>query len=192
MGRTGATAGPVSGHEPLGVVEPVGSAVEVVEGRRPGGDPRLTCIAGCAVISTRPAAAYGYSPGVRRHGLRRHGVPTAERRRNRLRVPFATPTASRRGCPGRRRDRLRAACLRYRIGRPTRVCAAGWHGCACSARAPSAPLAAYSALLKGAAEVYVVDGARQWLDKAGELGATATTGPAIPLNRQLRRESRGF
>ena len=38
-------------------------------------------------------------------------------------------------------------------------------------RGPVGLLAAYSALFNGAAEVYVVDGVAERLDKAGELGA---------------------
>jgi glutathione-independent formaldehyde dehydrogenase len=51
-------------------------------------------------------------------------------------------------------------------------------------------LAAYSSLLKGAAEVYVVDGVTERLDKAGELGATPVDfrqGDPVERIRDLRR-----
>ena len=53
-------------------------------------------------------------------------------------------------------------------------------------------LAAYSALLKGAAEVYVVDAVPERLDKAGELGATPVdyrAGDPVEQIRQLRRQA---
>jgi glutathione-independent formaldehyde dehydrogenase len=176
-GRTGAEPGLVLGHEPLGVVERVGSAVEMVQpGDRVVIPTHLYCgvCVNCAkglsaaCLRVRPGgfgAAYGYA-GMGGYRGAQAGL---------LRVPFAdancVPVP---GEPGDEREDdfvlLADAFVtgwhatelaRVRAGSTVAVFGAGTVGL----------LAAYSALLKGAAEVYVVDGVSERLDKAGELGA---------------------
>jgi glutathione-independent formaldehyde dehydrogenase len=200
-GRTGAEPGLVLGHEPLGVVEQAGSAVTLV---RPGDRVVIpthlfcglcfNCVRGysAACLRVRPGgfgAAYGYA------GL----GPYRGAQARLLRVPFADANCVRvPGQPGDDREDdfvLLADCF-----------VTGWHATEL-ARVGTAPgpvaifgagaiglMAAYSALLKGAGEVYVVDWIEARLAKAAELGATAvdfTAGDPVQQIRELRR-SRGL
>ena len=179
-GRTGATAGLVLGHEPLGVVERAGSAVELVKaGDRVVIPTHLYCgvCVNCArgysaaCLRVRPGgfgAAYGYA------GMGPYRGAQAEL----LRVPFADANCI--PVPGDPGDDREEAAVR--AGSTVAVFGAGAVGL----------LAAYSALLKGAAEVYVVDGVPERLDKAGELGATPVdyrVGDPVEQIRQLRRNA---
>src|SRR5919201_137972 len=176
-GRTGATPGLVLGHEPLGVVLEIGSAVELV---KPGDRvvvPTHLCCGLCfncirgytaACLRVRPGgfgAAYGYA------GMGPYRGAQAEL----LRVPFADanciPVL---GQPG---DALEDDLLLLADAFVT-----GWHATELAQVAAGATVAvfgagtiglltAYSCLLKGAAEVYVVDAVPERLDKAGEIGA---------------------
>jgi glutathione-independent formaldehyde dehydrogenase len=197
-GRTGATAGLVLGHEPLGVVEQVGSAVKLVKaGDRVVIPTHLYCgvCVNCArgysaaCLRVRPGAfgaAYGYA------GMGPYRGAQAEL----LRVPFADANCI--PVPGEPGDNHEDDFVLLADAFVT-----GWHATELAAVRPACTvavfgagavglLAAYSALLKGAAEVYVVDGIPERLDKAGELGATPVdyrAGDPVEQIRQLRRHA---
>jgi glutathione-independent formaldehyde dehydrogenase len=177
-GRTGASPGLVLGHEPLGVVEQVGSAVQTVTpGMRVVIPTHLycgtcyMCARGLSAACLRarlegPGAAYGYA------GMGPYRGAQAEL----LRVPWADANCIRvPGMPGDGHEDdfvlladafvtgWHATTLaEVRAGDTVAVFGAGTIGL----------LSAYSALLQGARQVYAVDGVDARLDKAGELGAT--------------------
>jgi glutathione-independent formaldehyde dehydrogenase len=195
-GRTGATAGLVLGHEPLGVVEQAGSAVELVKaGERVVIPTHLYCgvCVNCArgysaaCLRVRPGglgAAYGYA------GMGPYRGAQAEL----LRVPFADanciPVP---GDPGDdREDDFVLLADAFVTGWHATELAAVRAGCTVAVFGAGTVglLAAHSALLKGAAEVYVVDAVPERLDKTGELGATPVdyqAGDPVEQIRQLRR-----
>jgi len=175
-GRMGEPTGMIIGHEPLGVVEEVGSSVVSV---KPGDRvtvPTHICCGFCAsCVSGRSAeclmnnpgqtgAAYGYP------GMGGYRGAQAEL----LRVPFADANCLR--LPGEPGDQweddfvlladafptgYHAAVLAdVSIGDSVAVFGAGAIGL----------LSAYSARLRGAADIYVVDNIPERLDKAGEMG----------------------
>lgn len=178
-GRTGATTGLVLGHEPLGVVERVGAAVQTISpGLRVvipthpfcGTCPMCARGLSAACLRTRregPGAAYGYA------GMGHYRGAQAQL----LRVPWADANCVR--LPGTPGDSYEddfvlladafvtgwhaATLAEVRAGDTVAVFGAGTIGL----------LAAYSALLRGAREVYCVDGIDARLDKAAELGAAA-------------------
>lgn len=198
-GRTGAEPGLVLGHEPLGVVQQVGSAVRTaVPGARVVIPTHLYCglCYNCArgysaaCLRVRPGefgAAYGYA------GMGNYRGAWAEL----LRVPFADANCI--PLPGEPGDEYEDDFVLLADAFVT-----GWHATEL-ARVGSGPgpvavfgagavglLAAYSALLKGAGEVYVVDGVDARLDKAGEIGATPVDfriGDPVAQVRELRRRS---
>jgi glutathione-independent formaldehyde dehydrogenase len=197
-GRTGATAGLVLGHEPLGVVDQVGSAVELVKaGDRVVIPTHLYCgvCVNCArgysaaCLRVRPGgfgAAYGYA------GMGPYRGAQAEL----LRVPFADANCI--PVPGEpgddREDDFVLLADAFVTGWHATELAAVRAGCTVAVFGAGAVglLAAYSALLKGAAEVYVVDGVPERLDKAGELGATPVdyrAGDPVDQIRQFRRKA---
>ena len=196
-GRTGAEPGLVLGHEPLGVVEQVGES-----GERPAsatGSLYLpTCIAGlcyncargysAACLRVRPGgfgAAYGYA------GMGPYRGAQADL----LRVPFADANCI--PVPGSPGDDLEDDFVLLADAFVT-----GWHATEL-ARVGTGPgpvaifgagaiglLAAYSSLLKGAGEVYVVD----WIERpAGQGGRTRRhavdfrAGDPVEQIRELRR-----
>jgi glutathione-independent formaldehyde dehydrogenase len=200
-GRTGAEPGLVLGHEPLGVVEQAGQCVSLV---RPGDRVVIpthvycgvcyNCVRGysAACLRVRPGgfgAAYGYA------GMGPYRGAQAEL----LRVPFADANCI--PVPGSPGDEREDDFVLLADAFVT-----GWHATEL-ARIGPAPgpvavfgagavglLAAYSALLKGAGEVYVVDWVDTRLEKAAELGATAVDfrrGDPVGQIRELRR-SRGL
>ena len=177
-GRTGATPGLVLGHEPLGVVEQVGRAVQTV---RP--DARVVlpthifcgtcamCARGLSAACLRarpdgPGAAYGYA------GMGPYRGAQADL----LRVPWADANCL--SLPGEPGDRYEDDFVMLADAFVT-----GWHAAATLAAVGPGDtvavfgagtiglLAAYSALLCGASVVYSVDLVDARLDKAGELGA---------------------
>ena len=176
-GRTGAEPGMVIGHEPLGVVERVGDDVDLV---KPGDRVVIpthlfcglcyNCIRGytAACLRVRPGgfgAAYGYA-GMGHYRGAQAGL---------LRVPFADANCVR--VPGAPLDDLEDDFVLLADAFVT-----GWHATELAGLQPGATvavfgagtiglLAAYSALLRGAAEVYVVDFVAERLDMAGALGA---------------------
>ncbi len=197
-GRTGAEPGLVLGHEPLGVIERTGPAVQTL---KPGDRVVLpthlycgtcvTCARGdsAACLRVRPGefgAAYGYA------GMGSYRGGQAEL----LRVPFAdancVPVP---GQPGDAREDDYVLLADAFVS--------GWHATELARVTPGATvavfgagaiglLAAYSARLRGAAEVYCVDAVDERLDKAGEIGATPVdyrlADPVEPI-RELRRGS---
>ncbi len=178
-GRTGATAGMVLGHEPLGVVERVGAAVQTIgPGMRVvipthpycGTCPMCARGLSAACLRTRPegpGAAYGYA------GMGHYRGAQADL----LRVPWADANCI--PLPGVPGDSYEDDFVLLADAFVT-----GWHATtlaevdagdtvAVFGAGTIGLLAAYSALLRGAREVYSVDGVDARLDKAGELGATA-------------------
>ncbi|GAA3647569.1 glutathione-independent formaldehyde dehydrogenase [Nonomuraea antimicrobica] len=195
-GRTGATPGLVLGHEPLGVVQQVGPSVETVRtGDRVVIPTHVYCgvCVNCArglsaaCLRVRPGsfgAAYGYA------GMGPYRGAQAEL----LRVPFADANCVK--VPGEPGDELEDDLVLLADAFVT-----GWHATELAQVSAGATvavfgagaiglLAAYSALLKGAAEVYVVDRVTERLDKAGEIGAVPVDlrrGDPVEQIRELRR-----
>ena len=195
-GRTGAEPGLVLGHEPLGVVRAVGEDVHLV---RPGQRVVIpthlfcgvcyNCARGysAACLRVRPGgfgAAYGYA------GMGPYRGAQAEL----LRVPFADANCI--PLPGEPRDEREDDFVMLADAFVT-----GWHATELAQVEPTSTvavfgagavglLAAHSALIKGAGEVYVVDHVAARLDKAGELGATPidfTLGDPVDQIQELRR-----
>src|SRR5436190_4442568 len=195
-GRTGAEPGLVIGHEPLGEVEEVGEAVMLVKkGDRVVIPTHLfcglcfNCIRGytAACLRVRPrgfGAAYGYA------GMGHYRGAQAQR----LRVPFADANCV--PLPGEPGDEREDDFVLLADAFVT-----GWHATELAMVQPGSTvavfgagavglLAAYSALLRGAGEVYVVDHIADRLEMAGELGATPVDfadGDPVAQIRELRR-----
>lgn len=177
-GRTSATPGLVLGHEPLGVVQEVGSAVQTV---RPGTrvvipthlfcGTCVMCARGLSAACLRaraegPGAAYGYA------GMGPYRGAQADL----LRVPWADANCV--PLPGEPGDAYEDDFVLLADAFVT-----GWHAAATLAGVEAGDtvavfgagtiglLGAYSALLRGAQVVYCVDGVDARLDKAGEIGA---------------------
>ncbi len=195
-GRTGAEPGLVLGHEPLGVVREVGQDVHLVRpGQRVVVPTHLFCglCYNCArgysaaCLRVRPGgfgAAYGYA------GMGPYRGAQADL----LRVPFADANCI--PLPGKPGDRSEDDFVMLADAFVT-----GWHATELARVQPGSTvavfgagavglLAAHSSLLKGAAEVYVVDHVPARLDKAGEMGATPvdfTLGDPVEQIKDLRR-----
>jgi glutathione-independent formaldehyde dehydrogenase len=194
-GRTGAEQGLVLGHEPLGTIEEVGGAVTLLRpGERVVVPTHLfcglcfNCIRGytAACLRVRPGsfgAAYGYA------GMGPYRGAQAEL----LRVPYADANCV--SLPGEPGDDSEDDFVLLADAFVT-----GWHATELAEVTPATSvavfgagavglLAAYSALLRGAGEVYVVDQVPERLDKAVELGATPvdfTQGDPVEQIRALR------
>jgi glutathione-independent formaldehyde dehydrogenase len=199
-GRTGAEPGLVLGHEALGVVEETGPSVATVaSGQRVVVPTHLFCglCFNCArgytaaCLRVRPGsfgAAYGYA------GMGPYRGSQAEL----LRVPFADANLVR--LPGEPMDDHEDDFVLLADAFVT-----GWHATELAAVAGADSVAVFgagaiglltalSALLRGAAEVYVVDRVSERLDKAGELGATPVDfgdGDPVERIRELRRARMG-
>jgi glutathione-independent formaldehyde dehydrogenase len=195
-GRTGAEPGLVLGHEPLGVVRAVGEDVHLVRpGQRVAIPTHLFCGVcyncargySAACLRVRPGgfgAAYGYA------GMGPYRGAQAEL----LRVPFADANCI--PLPGEPGDEREDDFVMLADAFVT-----GWHATELAQVEPTSTvavfgagavglLAAHSALIKGAGEVYVVDHVAARLDKAGELGATPidfTLGDPVDQIQELRR-----
>jgi glutathione-independent formaldehyde dehydrogenase len=195
-GRTGAEPGLVLGHEPLGVVRAVGQDVHLVRpGQRVAIPTHLFCGVcyncargySAACLRVRPGgfgAAYGYA------GMGPYRGAQAEL----LRVPFADANCI--PLPGEPGDEREDDFVMLADAFVT-----GWHATELAQVEPTSTvavfgagavglLAAHSALIKGAGEVYVVDHVAARLDKAGELGATPidfTLGDPVDQIQELRR-----
>lgn len=195
-GRTGATPGLVLGHEALGVIDRVGVAVSMVKpGDRVVIPTHLYCglCVNCArgysaaCLRVRPGAfgaAYGYA------GMGPYRGAQAEL----LRVPYADANCI--PVPGEPGDEFEDDLVLLADAFVT-----GWHATELANVSAGSTvavfgagtiglLAAYSALLKGAGEVYVVDRVTERLDKARELGATPVDfrqGDPVEQIRELRR-----
>ena len=180
-GRMRGLEGSVIGHEPVGVVEEVGSAVKDVKKGDRVTVPTHICCGFCAMcaaghtsacLTTNPGqagAAYGYP--------NKGGYQGAQTKC--LRVPFGDANCLK--LPGEPGDAWEDDFVLLADVFPT-----GYHATGIIDVAPGDTvvvfgagavglLAAYSACLRGAARVYSVDAIPERLDKAGELGA-------IPIN----------
>jgi glutathione-independent formaldehyde dehydrogenase len=177
-GRAGAEPGLVLGHEPLGVIEEIGPAVKSVKrGERVVVPTHLCCgfcfncvrgyTASCLTVNPGSyGAAYGYA------GMGPYRGAQAEF----LRVPFADANCIK--LPGEPHDELEDDFVLLADAFVT-----GWHATELAGVYPTSTvavfgagavglLAAYSSLLRGASEVYVVDSVPERLEKAAEIGAT--------------------
>lgn len=176
-GRMRGIEGGIIGHEPLGVVEEVGSAVVSVKKGDRVTVPTHICCGFCAMcvdghssacLTTNPGeagAAYGYP--------NKGGYQGAQAEL--LRVPFADANCLK--LPGEPGDQWEDDFVLLADAFTT-----GYHAAAVCDVAPGDTvaifgagsvglLAAYSAKLRGAARVYIVDAVKERLEKAGELGA---------------------
>ena len=176
-GRMRGIEGGIIGHEPLGVVEEVGSAVLNVKKGDRVTVPTHICCGFCAMcvqgsssacLTTNPGqagAAYGYP--------NKGGYAGAQAEL--LRVPLADANCLK--LPGEPGDDWEDDFVLLADAWTT-----GYHAAAITDVGPGDTiaifgagavglLAAYSARLRGAARVYVVDAVNERLEKAGELGA---------------------
>jgi len=195
-GRTGAEPGLVLGHEPLGVVSAAGEDVRLVRtGQRVVIPTHLYCGVcfncargySAACLRVRPGgfgAAYGYA------GMGSYRGAQADL----LRVPFANANCI--PVPGEPGDDQEDDFVMLADAFVT-----GWHATKLARVEPAGTvaifgagaiglLAAHSALLKGASEVYVVDHIPARLNRAGEIGATPvdfSAGDPVEQIRDLRR-----
>jgi glutathione-independent formaldehyde dehydrogenase len=197
-GRMGDVAGMIIGHEPLGVVAEVGSAVVSVQKGDRVTVPTHICCGFCyncvrgysgACLTTHPGAtgaAYGY-PGMGSY----RGTQTEL-----VRVPFADANCLR--LPGEPGDDWEHDFVLLADAFPT-----GYHATALAQVSPGDSvavfgagaiglLAAYCALhLRGASAVYVVDNIPARLEKAGEIGAVPIDfGQGDPVEQILDQRSR--
>ncbi len=194
-GRTAAEPGVVLGHENMGVIEEVGAAVRgLAKGDRvvlPFNVSCGTCFNcargftnACLVTNDEAAgAAYGYV------GMGPYRGGQAEL----LRVPWGVANCIK--LPGRPGDELEDDFLLLSDIFPT-----GYHAAemarvqpgttvAIFGAGPVGLLAAYSAMIRGAAEVYVVDAVPERLQKAESIGAVAIDfrkGPPAEQIKDLR------
>jgi glutathione-independent formaldehyde dehydrogenase len=176
-GRTAAKPGVVLGHENMGVIEEVGPAVQQLQrGDRVVLPFNICCgscfnctrgyTSACLVMNPEGAsAAYGYV------GMGPYAGGQAEF----LRVPHGDVNCLK--LPGQPGDELEDDYLLLSDIFPTGYHATELAGVqpgttvAVFGAGPVGLLAAYSALLRGAAEVYVVDAIPERLDKARQIGA---------------------
>jgi glutathione-independent formaldehyde dehydrogenase len=178
-GRTEAKLGTVLGHEPLGIVEEVGADVTLLrKGDRVMVPFNIACgvcfncvrgfTSAClAIESDLVGGAYGYV------GMGTYRGAQAEL----LRVPFAEHNCLK--LPGTPDDAWEDDFVLLADAFPT-----GWYAnelagvgadstVAIFGAGPVGLLAAYSAILRNASEVYVVDGVHERLSKALEIGAVS-------------------
>jgi glutathione-independent formaldehyde dehydrogenase len=194
-GRTGAEAGLVIGHEPLGIVEQAGEGVGLVkEGDRVVIPTHLFCGLCFNCIRGYTAACLRVRPGSCGAAYGHPGKPYRGAQAELLRVPFADANCV--VLPGEPGDEREDDFVLLADAFVT-----GWHatelalvqpGCTVAVFGAGAVglLTAYSALLRGAGEVYVVDRVSERLDQAGELGATPVDiedGDPVEQIRELRR-----
>ncbi|MFJ8791949.1 glutathione-independent formaldehyde dehydrogenase [Streptomyces sp. NPDC102462] len=194
-GRTAAEAGIVFGHENLGVIEEVGSGVTSLS----SGDRVVmpfnvacgfckNCLAGktgfCLTVNPGFAGgAYGYvAMG-----------PFIGGQAERLRVPYADFNCLKLP-PG---DEFETDFVLLADIFPT-----GYHGCelakvspgesvAVFGAGPVGLMAAYSALLRGASQVFVVDRVPERLAKAAEIGAVPIDFSQGDPTEQIKEQTRG-
>lgn len=196
-GRAGARPGLVFGHEPLGVVEEVGPAVtSIKKGDRVFMPAHISCgfctncvrgyTASCLTVNPGSwGASYGYA----------HMGPYRGAQAEYLRVPYADANCIQLpGTPGDEREDDFAML-------PDAI-VTGYHATELAQVGPGATVAifgagtiglltAYCALLRGAAEVYIVDLVADRLQKAREIGAIPidlSKGDPVEQIRELRRQ----
>lgn len=175
-GRMRGLEGHIIGHEPLGVVEEVGSAVRSIRKGDRVVVPTHICCGFCAMcVDGNSSACLTANPG---HAGAAYGYPNKGgyegAQAELLRVPFADANCLK--LPGEPGDALEDDFVLLADAFPT-----GYHASSIIGVGPADTvvvfgagavglLAAYSARLRGAARVYVVDAAAERLQKAGELG----------------------
>jgi glutathione-independent formaldehyde dehydrogenase len=180
-GRMPGLEGHVIGHEPLGVVEEVGSAVESVRKGDRVVVPTHICCGFCAMcVEGYSSACLMAYPG---HAGAAYGYPNKGgyegAQTELLRVPFADANCLK--LPGEPGDPWEDDFVLLADAFPTGYHAASIIGVGASdtvavfGAGAVGLLAAYSARLRGAARAYVVDAISERLERAGELGA-------IPIN----------
>jgi glutathione-independent formaldehyde dehydrogenase len=194
-GRTGAEAGLVIGHEPLGIVDQAGEGVGLVkEGDRVVIPTHVFCGLCFNCIRGYTAACLRVRPGSCGAAYGHPGMPYRGAQAELLRVPFADANCVL--LPGEPGDEREDDFLMLADAFVT-----GWHATELARVEPGCTVAvfgagtiglltAYSALLRGAGEVYVVDRVPERLDQAGELGATPINfeeGDPVKQIRELRR-----
>lgn len=199
-GRMGDAAGMVIGHEPLGVIEEVGPAVVSVKKGDRVTVPTHICCGFClncvrgftdACLTANPGnagAAYGYP------GMGGYRGTDAEL----VRVPFADMNCLR--LPGEPGDNWEHDFVLLADAFPT-----GYHATVLAQVSPGDSVAIFGAgaigllaalcafHLHGASEVYVVDGVRARLEKAGEIGGIPidfTAGDPVEQIRDQRSRRR--
>ena len=197
-GRAGAQPGPVLGHEPLGVVEEVGPAVTgIKKGDRVFMPAHISCGFCINCVRGYSAACLTLNPGSwgASYGYAKMG-PYRGAQAEYLRVPYADANCIQLpGTPGDEQEddfaMLPDAIVtgyhatelaKVGAGDTVAVFGAGSIGL----------LTAYSALLRGAAEVYVVDIVPDRLQKAREIGAIPidfSKGDPVEQIRELRRQT---
>ena len=179
-GRTALKKGSVVGHEIMGVIEEVGEAVRSI---KPGDRVVLpfniacgycyNCVRqnthACLTMNEQPHAAYGYA------GMGPYSGGQAER----VLVPYADFNCLK--LPGTPGDQFEDDFILLADVFPTGyhatelACVSPGKSVAIFGAGPVGLMAALSAQIKGAAEIYVVDDIPARLDKAREMGA-------IPIN----------
>ncbi|HEY7144258.1 MAG TPA: glutathione-independent formaldehyde dehydrogenase [Streptosporangiaceae bacterium] len=195
-GRTAAEPGLVFGHENLGTVEETGAGVVTL---RPGDRVVMPFNVACGFCKNCVAGYTGFcltvNPGFAggAYGYVAMG-PYPGGQAERLRVPFADFNCLKLP-PGTERD---ADYVLLADIFPT-----GYHGCelaqvspgetvAVYGAGPVGLMAAYSALIRGAAKVFVVDRVPERLDKAAQIGAIPVNfqqgSPALQIKDQLAGE----
>jgi glutathione-independent formaldehyde dehydrogenase len=200
-GRTPLEEGTVVGHEIMGVIDQVGEAVtSIKKGDRVVLPFNIACgfcfnchrghTEACLTMNPeQPHAAYGYAgmgpyqggqaefvlvPHADFNCLKLPGQPGDEWEEDFLLLSDVFPTGF---------HATELACVQP--GKTVAIFGAG----------PVGLLAAYSSILKGASEVYVVDNIRERLDKAEELGAIPvdfSEGDPVEQIFQLRKRNRGI
>lgn len=197
-GRTPLKQGTVVGHEIMGVIEQTGEAVQSIkEGDRVVLPFNVSCgfchncergnTHTCLTMNQQPHAAYGYA------GMGPYQGGQAEY----VLVPYADFNCLK--LPGKPGDKFEDDFLLLSDVFPT-----GYHATelaqvtpgktvAIFGAGPVGLLAAHSALIRGAAEVYVVDHIPERLQKARELGATPidfADGDPVKQIRDMRKKDR--
>src|SRR5438477_1153942 len=195
-GRTAAEAGIVFGHENLGIVEEVGSAVSAI---RKGDRVVMPFNVACGFCRNCQAGFTGYCLTVNPTGFAggAYGYvamgPYPGGQAEYLRVPYADFN-----------------CLPLPAGTEREsdyalladIFPTGYHGCelagvsagetvAVYGAGPVGLMAAYSALLRGASRVFVVDRVPERLAKAREIGAIAVDFSADDPVQQIREQTGG-
>ena len=195
-GRTAAEPGIVFGHENLGVIEEVGSGVTSLE---PGDRVVMPFNVACGFCKNCQAGFTAFCLTVNPSGFAggAYGYvamgPYPGGQADYLRVPYADFNCLR--LPAGSEHEADYALL-------ADIFPTGYHGCKLAAVAPGETvavygagpvglMAAYSALLRGAARVFVVDRVPERLAKASEIGAVPVDFSRGDPVQQIKEETHG-